>query len=113
MNLRNKEIWVKKFNIGIKNLFKKLLNSTFINCFLDILALLNFMTLSSIGYLDDDIIDYINLYVTIILGIELLLKIICNGLIDYSKIPSNIIDIIVLILSITYYFLIESNKNYK
>lgn len=86
---------------------KNFLNIALIRFFLDFVVLINFINLCSIGLLEDETIDELNLYITTILVGEFLLKLFRDGLIDVAKIPSNITDTLVFSITITYYSLIS------
>ncbi|CAD8075491.1 unnamed protein product [Paramecium primaurelia] len=106
-SLNSKEIHI--WMIGFTGLWKSIqlkikmqLNNTFINLIFDFSNLLSFCVLCSIGYLDEQLIEQINFYMTIQLIIQISLKLISQGIMLFGYESENILDSLIIITQIIY-----------
>ncbi|CAK80287.1 unnamed protein product (macronuclear) [Paramecium tetraurelia] len=112
-SLNSKEIHI--WMIGFTGLWKSFqlkikmwLNNSFINLVFDFSNLLSFCVLCSIGFLDDELIEQINLYMTFQLIVQISLKLISQGIILFGQEGENILDSMVIITQIIYIIIIST-----
>ncbi|CAD8081899.1 unnamed protein product [Paramecium sonneborni] len=105
LNSKETHIWMigftglwKSFQLKIK----MLINNSLINLIFDFSNLVSFCVLCSIGFLEEKVIEQINFSMTIQLIIQIILKLISQGIILFGSEGENILDSLIIITQIIY-----------